>query len=150
MCQCAASGWNVLFVENIGGRTPRFAIHDLSRIGERIRRLLLAPRFDVPPPRGIAVHTPLNLPPYRPRVVHNLNLRLLLNSLCSRLRILGWERTVACTYNPSRLVLECCSALNARLTIYSCVHDIRKLSPRHQHIARDEEQMLKKADLVFD
>ena len=65
MSQFAAAGWNVLFVENIGGRTPRLALHDLSRIGERIKRLVVAPRFEVSPPRGITVHTPFNLPPYR-------------------------------------------------------------------------------------
>lgn len=145
----AAAGWQVVFVENIGGRTPRWSWHDASRIGGRLKRLLLKSQVAVPPPAGVTIHTPFTLPPYSLSCLHRLNRAVFVRGLRSRLDGLGWDRPVVWTYNPSRVVLEACSALNPSLLIYCCINDYTLFSHHHAAVAKNEGAMVRAADLVF-
>src|SRR3954464_9352235 len=61
----AAAGWQVLFVENLGSRAPRFAWQDARRIGARLKRLSIQSQPRTPVPNGVQVHAPFTLPAYR-------------------------------------------------------------------------------------
>jgi glycosyltransferase involved in cell wall biosynthesis len=147
--QFAAAGWQVLFVENMGGRTPRFTWHDATRAAHRLKRLLWKPEPTVAPPSGVTIHTPYSLPPYQLPAIHSLNRTLLTKQLRKRLNTLGWKRPRVWTYNPSRLVLDICSALHASQLVYFCTSDYTKLSPQHAPLVEDEKEMIRAADLVF-
>lgn len=147
MARFAEAGWSVLFVENVGGRVPRFTRHDAARSTARVKKLLFKQKLSVPAPLNLEVYTPANLPPYR--WLRRTNRMLLLRGLRSRMRDLGWKRPVVWIYLPSAVVLDAAMALDPQLIVYCCIHDYAKMPNDLVHLAEEEKQTLRAADLVF-
>lgn len=145
----AAAGWQVLFVENLGSRPPRFAWHDAKRIARRLKRLAIKSRLKTPLPDGVQVHTPITLPALRSSWVRHASRSILAWQIK---RVIAKRRAthpVVWTYNPSVTAQDVCHALNPSVLVYCCVHDFANLSPQHAHLAGEEEHLMDTADLVF-
>jgi glycosyltransferase involved in cell wall biosynthesis len=147
--QFVASGWRVLFVENIGVRVPRFTWQDGRRIGSRMRRLITKSSPGASVPAGVSVYTPFSLPPYKPAWLRRRNQSMLVRQIRRQLDGLDMKRPVIWTYLPSELVQDVCAALDPCLLVYCCVHDFSKISSKHAYLAKEEEQLLDTADMVF-
>ena len=143
----AAAGWRVLFVENLGARPPRLNWQDMRRIGTRIKSLVRNSGPRTLKPEAISVYTPFNLPAWH--WLQKQNQAMLTAQFRAELAKLGMERPIVWAYNPSALVRQVSKALDPRLLVYCCIHDFATISPQHMHLADEEEEMLRTADLIF-
>lgn len=138
-------GYNVLYVDSLGIRSPSLNKADVSRI---FRRLLKGLR----PPRKVAdnlwVWSPIIIPFQKYRLVRFINKILL--SFFTRLFIffLGFKNKVVWTYNP--MTLDLLYVTRSTYLVYHCVDDVKQQPGMPKTIlASAEYDLLKRADCVF-
>lgn len=147
MSRLARSGNRVLFVENTGVRSP--GIRDTGRLLTRIRNWRKGYKGIRPVEENLYVLSPIILPfPYS-RVARFIN-KMLLNRL-----IQNWSRSIRLstpviwTFLPSPLTLELIDKLPYKSLIYYCIDSFEKSSRAASRIKNYENNLIKKADLVF-
>ncbi|MGH2914682.1 MAG: glycosyltransferase [Solirubrobacteraceae bacterium] len=119
MSRLAASGTQVLFVESLGLRRPRFGSgRDLRRIARRLGTGLRGPRR-----RGnVTVLSPLVLPVHDRAAVRALNAALLRWQVAVAARRLGMRQPILWAYVPqAEALLE---TVDPAYVVYHCVDDI--------------------------
>lgn len=147
MSRLAADGHRILYVENTGVRQPR--VSDIGRIRERIRNWWRSTKGFRQERQNLFVYSPLVLPfPYS-RIARWFNGQLMARSLTRWMRAAGFSRPVVWTFLPTPLVLEVIRQLEPVITIYHCVDEFSSSSSSARRIVASEEQLFKRADLVF-
>src|SRR5262245_18827936 len=135
----------VLWVNSIGYRAPTLSKADLSRA---FRKLAAAFKPIEEVERNIFTLNPLALPAYGWRSVREFNRRFLRWQVKRAMRRLGFERPVNFIFNPPAGLLA--GALGEDKVIYYCVDEYAAFTGvASRSIARMEEELLRKADLVI-
>jgi uncharacterized SAM-binding protein YcdF (DUF218 family)/glycosyltransferase involved in cell wall biosynthesis len=147
MSTLAAQGNRVLFVENTGVRSPR--ISDMPRILHRIRNWRRSFRGFRKERERLYVYSPLVLPfPYS-RIAQWVNRRVLVSSIRSWMRSVGFHDPVIWTFLPTRVTIDIASAINHRLLIYYCTDNFSATSPEAAKVVGTEREVIRMSDLVF-
>ncbi|MCA1631241.1 MAG: glycosyltransferase [Acidobacteria bacterium] len=147
----ARAGNRVLYIENMGVRSPR--LHDARRVAQRFSHWA-GSQLDggvrqVAP--NLYVCSPLILPPFGSRVRHQLNRRLLLPLLRRVVRNLGFDPEVIWTFLPTDTAGALVRMLRTprSVVVYYCIADFSELSPSPQDILKSERSIIEMSDLIF-
>jgi glycosyltransferase involved in cell wall biosynthesis len=147
----AAAGNRVLYIENLGVRTPSFG--DAGRIADRLKNWASARRSkgvrQVAP--NIHVCSPLVCPPFGPGWRRTINRRILLPALKRTARSLGFRDPIIWTYLPTDASADLIRLLSSPkgLVIYHCVADFTQLTPQVELLRQSERDVLSLSDLVL-
>lgn len=147
MSTLAAEGSRVLFIENTGVRPPR--LRDVPRLRQRIRNRLKGTGGFREERPNLYVLSPIVLPLPYSRIARWINRVLLLRSIRRWMKAIGFGRPTIWTFLPTPLVHELVRNLDPALTVYYCIDDLASSSPEARRIVRSEEEMFRRADLVF-
>jgi glycosyltransferase involved in cell wall biosynthesis len=147
----AAAGNRVLYVENLGVRTPRLtdAGRIVSRLGRWGRALLDGGVREVAP--NLAVSSPLMLPPLGSQRRRAANRALLVPIVTRAVRRHGLRDPILWTYLPTDTSLDLIRALRTprSVTVYTCVADFAELAPQRRRLIAAEDELLRSADVVL-
>ncbi|MCE5271895.1 YdcF family protein [bacterium] len=147
MHSLAAAGNRVLFVENTGVRAPRLG--DYNRLVSRLRNWRSGYKGIRQVEENLFVFSPLLLPfPYS-RAARWLNRVLMLRVIRSWCRSVRFSRPLVWSFLPSALTREVTEALEPRLVVYYCIDSFADSSSAATRIRGPEQEMLRRADLVF-
>jgi glycosyltransferase involved in cell wall biosynthesis len=147
----AAAGNRVLYIENMGVRTP--GLRDAGRIVGRLKRWAAARRSQgirqVAP--NIHVCSPVVCPPFGPRWRRAINRRLFLPGLKRTARTLGFRDPIIWTYLPTDTGADVIRLLGSpeSLVVYHCVADFTQLTPEVERLRKSEQDVLSLSDVVF-
>lgn len=147
----AAAGNRVLYIENMGVRTP--SLGDAGRIAGRLKNWASALRSkgvrQVAP--NIQVCSPLVCPPFGSGWRRALNRRFFLPGLKRTARDLGFRDPIIWTYLPTDAGAELIRLLSSPkgLVVYHCVADFTQLTPQVELLRQSERDVLSLSDLVF-
>jgi glycosyltransferase involved in cell wall biosynthesis len=149
MSRFAASGYDVTFVENLGGvRTIRLS--DAARVLRRFRHWSARGRpHDLGVTPGVTVVSPLLLPFPRNRLAQQIN-RFLLRGLGRRLTR-ETDDPIIFTYLPTHEANQLIDQVRGRhsVVVYYCVADFAQLADDSAALAQSESELVRSADLVF-
>lgn len=151
----AAAGNRVLYIENMGMRTPRLS--DAARVVGRLkhwaanRNTHRNTNREAATPPNVHVCSPLVLPPFGPGWRRALNRRFFLKSIRRAADDLGFRDPIIWTYLPTDTSVDLIRLLRspASLVVYYCVADFTRLTTRIEEVRRSEAEILKLSDLVF-
>jgi glycosyltransferase involved in cell wall biosynthesis len=147
----AAAGNRVLYIENMGVRSP--SLGDAGRVAGRLKNWIAARRSkgvrQVAP--NIYVCSPLVCPPFGSRFRRALNRRLFLPGLKRAARNLGFRDPIIWTYLPTDASADLIRLLRSAnsIVIYHCVADFTQLTPEIELLRKSEQDVLRLSDLVF-
>ncbi|HAM34769.1 MAG TPA: hypothetical protein DEB40_00110 [Elusimicrobia bacterium] len=147
--QLAQAGHEVFFVENSGFRNP--GLKDLPRLWRKLRRLADAPdpSSQESLPHALRVMPPQLLPPTYPPF-RRFNAGILIPQLIASLRSRGLRRhPLVITYFPTATTLELVRQLQPAAVIYDCASNFRAHPRAPKDFARQEAELLGRADLVI-
>ena len=140
----AAAGNRVLYIENMGVRTP--SLGDAGRVAGRIKNWATARRSkgvrQVAP--NIHVCSPLVCPPFGSGWRRTINRRLFLPGLKKTARNLGFRDPIIWTYLPTDTSADLIRLLSSAksLAIYHCVADFTQLTPEVELLQKSERDVL--------
>ncbi|MGQ0736664.1 MAG: ElyC/SanA/YdcF family protein, partial [Acidobacteriota bacterium] len=142
-----AAGNRVLFVENTGVRAP--GVRDLSRMRQRVSNWWRSTKGFREVTPGLFVYSPLFLPfPYS-IVARWFNRTVMFRGLTRWLTATDFRRPIAWTFLPTPTALDLVAALDSAAVVYYCADDFAATSPGARRVAKSEDAMLRRADLVF-
>jgi glycosyltransferase involved in cell wall biosynthesis len=135
----------VLWVNSIGYRTPTASRADLSRA---FRKLAAALKPIEEVERNIFALNPLAIPAYGSAVAREFNRRFLRRQVKRAMRRLGFARPINFIFNPPAALIA--GSLGEDKLIYYCVDEhLAFTGVAADSLARMEEELLRKADLVI-
>ena len=145
----AASGNEVLFVENIGVRRP--SLKDAARIRARWTnwRRARRDRGIKPAADRLDVLSPLLVPLPYSRVARFINTRLFLRAVRPWVASHGGGPLILVTFLPSPLVLDVIRELDPALVVYYMTDRLSESSPGARRLRAPERVLLGVADLVL-
>jgi glycosyltransferase involved in cell wall biosynthesis len=147
----AAAGNRVLYIENMGVRTPR--LHDARRVLQRFfhwaRSLPGGGVRQVSP--GLYVCSPLILPPFGSATRRHLNRRVLFPFLLRAVERLHFKPDVIWTFLPTDTATDLVRLFKKTqsVVVYYCIADFAELSPHHNEILTSEHTTIELSDVVF-
>jgi glycosyltransferase involved in cell wall biosynthesis len=147
----ADAGNRVLYVENMGVRTP--GLHDVRRVAQRFFHWVGSlPHGGVRQvsPR-LYVCSPLILPPFGSATRRHLNRRLLLPLLLRAVDRLRFEPDIIWTFLPTDTVVDLVGLFKKwrAVVVYYCIADFAELSPHHNEILNSERSIIEMSDIIF-
>lgn len=116
------SGHNVLFVENTGVRSPRFA--DATRISSRIKNWLIGVRGFSSVTNGLTVFSPLFIPLPYSKIALIINRFLLYREISKWMKSAKFYNPVVISFLPTPLVESLAMDLDPVALIYYCANDM--------------------------
>jgi glycosyltransferase involved in cell wall biosynthesis len=147
----AAAGNRVLYIENIGVRSPSF--RDAGRIVGRVKNWAAARRsagvWQAAP--NLYVSSPLVCPPFGPRWRRTVNRRVFLAGLKRTARQLGFRDPIIWTYLPTDTSADLIRLLRSSesVVIYHCIADFAQLTTEVERLRESERDVLSLSDVVF-
>jgi glycosyltransferase involved in cell wall biosynthesis len=147
----ARAGNRVLYVENLGVRSPR--VGDARRVLSRLRgwshSLAAGSVREVAP--AVHVCSPLVLPPFGSPPRRALNRLAFLRSIRRAASRLGMRDPVLWTYLPTDASLDLLDLLRSlrSVVVYMCVADFEELTPHRDRLREAERALLGSSDLVL-
>ena len=147
----AAAGNRVLYIENMGVRTP--SLGDAGRIAGRLKNWAAARKSkgvrEVA--ENIHVCSPLVCPPFGSSWRRTINRRLFLPRLKRTARDLGFRDPLIWTYLPTDTSVDLIRTLSspAGMVIYHCVADFTQLTNAAELLLKSENALLSLSDLVL-
>ncbi|MEW6095388.1 MAG: glycosyltransferase [bacterium] len=135
----------ILYIESLGLRQPTIKKKDILRVLKRIKDWFKGTRKIN---ENLFVYSPIILPLHKIRFVQKINHLILWLTLKLLLIRLRFKKPILWTYSPPTTSLI--GRLNEKLVVYHCVDEL-SATPRipAYSILKMEEELLKKADLVF-
>jgi glycosyltransferase involved in cell wall biosynthesis len=147
----AKAGNRVLYIENMGVRTPN--LQDAKRIAVRLKNSLrsLFSRGVRKVSPNIHIISPVVLPPFGSSFRRLINRRFLLPKIKRIARRLGMRDPLLWSYLPTDTAVDLIDMLRARdsAIIYYCGADFSQLTPHTDELHHSETTLLKMADVVF-
>jgi len=146
-----AAGNRVLYIENMGVRTPR--LHDARRVVQRFFHwagsLPDGGVRQVSP--GLYVCSPLILPPFGSATRRHVNRRVLFPLLLRAVERLHFEPDVIWTFLPTDTATDLVRLFKKTqsVVVYYCIADFAELSPHHHEILNSEHLTIELSDVVF-
>jgi glycosyltransferase involved in cell wall biosynthesis len=150
MCsRLAAAGNRVLFVENMGIRSP--GLKDAGRVWKRLLNWSQALRTQGVRQVGknLYVCSPLVLPPFG--ATRGVNARVLLPRVVRAARRLGMHDALVLTYLPTDTSLDLVRQLRTprSVVVYYRIDNLAALTPHAEELRRSERAMIEASDLVL-
>src|SRR5215211_326153 len=150
MCsRLAAAGNRVLFVENMGIRSP--GLKDAGRVWKRLLNWsqALSTRGVRRVGKNLYVCSPLVLPPFGAN--RGVNSRVLLPRVVRAARQLGMEDALILTYLPTDTALDLVRQLRTprSVVVYYRIDNLAALTPHAEELRRSERAMIETSDLVL-
>ena len=147
MATLARQGHRVLFIENTGVRSVK--LKDLPRLRHRLANWRKGVRGIRKVIDNLYVYAPIVLPfPYS-RVARLINKTVMFWTLKSWTRSMRFENPIIWTWLPTALALDLIRILDGQLVVYYCCDNFEATSPGSRRIRESEDELLRKADLVF-
>jgi glycosyltransferase involved in cell wall biosynthesis len=135
----------ILWVNSIGNRAPKANAHDLKRIWKKLASFTEGLREMEP---NIFVLAPLAIPFYGSEAVRAANGALLWTQVRYAMRKLHFKRPISWSFLPASAPVS--GRLGEEFVVYHCVDEFSAFSDTNgRHIARLEEQLLRRSDLVI-
>lgn len=134
----------ILYIESLGLRQPTIKKKDILRILKRLKDWFKGARRIN---ENLFVYSPIILPVHKIKVVQKINHLILWLTLKLLLKRLRFKNPILWTYSPASFSLI--GRLNEKLTVYHCVDELSATPRIPISILKMEEELLKKADLVF-
>lgn len=147
MSAFSRNGNRVLFIENTGVRAPKFK--DIKRLKRRITNWLKSTKGFRKEAENLYVYSPLILPFPHSRLARWINRRFLVTLLSSWCEVMDFHSPVIWTFLPTGTALDIINNFDAKLLVYYCIADFSELADAPLKIAKTEEELIKKCDLVF-
>src|SRR5215213_3102394 len=145
----AAAGNRVLFVENMGIRSP--GLKDAGRVWKRLRDWSreLPTRGVRQVGKNLYVCSPLVLPPFGPS--RDVNARVLLPRVARAARRLGMQDALILTYLPTDTALDLVRQLRTprSVVVYYRIDNLAALTPHAEELRRSERAVIETSDLVL-
>lgn len=147
----AAAGNRVLYIENMGVRSPR--LHDARRVVQRFFHwagsLPDGGVRQVSP--GLYVCSPLILPPFGSATRRHLNRRVLFPFLLRAVERLRFKPDIIWTFLPTDTATDLVRLFKKRqsVVVYYCIADFAELTPHHNEILSSEHMTIELSDVVF-
>jgi glycosyltransferase involved in cell wall biosynthesis len=138
----------VLWVESLGNRAPRAQARDLQRAATKLAtfaRDLAWPQLRQPEP-GIFLLSPLAVPLYGARWAEAVNAQLVGAAVRAAMARLGFARPITYTFVPASAWVV--GTLGEERVVYHCVDDFGAFAGAPPAIARYEERLCRRADVV--
>ncbi len=146
MRRLAAAGNDVLYVENLGTRSP--GLRDAGRVLRRAAKWLRGGRTARVAERGVRVHSPVLLPfPYS-GIARAVNRRILARSVVP-LATAGGSRPIVWTFLPTPTALDLARMLHPKLLVFHRMDDLSASSPAAAALVPTERRLIAEADVVF-
>ena len=150
MCsRLAAAGNRVLFVENMGIRSP--GLKDAGRVWKRLLNWTQARRTQGVRQVGknLYVCSPLVLPPFG--ATRGVNARVLLPRVVRAARRLGMRDALVLTYLPTDTALDLVRQLRTpqSVVVYYRIDNLAALTPHAEELRRTERAVIETSDLVL-
>ncbi|MBI3584506.1 MAG: YdcF family protein [Nitrospinae bacterium] len=147
MSTFARNGNRVLFIENTGVRTPN--IRDIPRLKKRIINWFKTTKGFKNEMENLYVYSPIGLPfPYS-RIAKWINKYLLLIPIKRWMKAMEFYEPIVWTFLPTGTALDIIEGLDKKLLIYYCIADFEKLSDKPEKVAKTENILIKKCDVIF-
>ncbi len=143
----ARAGNRVLFIENMGVRTPGW--RDLPRLAARLRnRLSARGRFGSIAP-NIQLYSPVALPfPYS-RVAQRINRIIVGRRIQSWLSRNAFTEPILFSFLPTQFLLDLMDLIEPALCVHYCTDDLAQTSVEARKIRPYEQRVLARCDLVL-
>ena len=147
----AAAGNRVLYIENMGVRTPR--LHDARRVVQRFFHwagsLPDGGVRQVSP--GLYVCSPLILPPFGSATRRHVNRRVLFPFLLRAVERLRFKPDIIWTFLPTDTATDLVRLFKKTksVVVYYCIADFAELTPHHNEILSSEHMTIELSDVVF-
>ncbi len=147
MTTLAEEGNRVLFVENLGVRTP--GLRDLPRLKKRFLNWKKGLGGIRKKSEGLFIFSPLALPfPYS-AIATRINSLILLRTLRRWMRSVQFDKPIIWTFLPTDLVLDLIDHIDHQCLIYYCIDHFASSSRAAEKIRRSEKRLCERADLIF-
>jgi len=135
----------LLYVESSGLRAPKSSAHDIRRIGRKIGKFFKGARKVGD---SVYVFSPMLIPLHRFGFIRALNQRILVSSLSSMCRQLGFKNPIVWIVIPHMVTVI--GKLQEKLVVYYCVDSFSSLpNVESSAIAQYDQELTKKADIIF-
>jgi len=135
----------ILWVNSIGNRNPTASANDVARVARRLKAFVLGPRKVLD---GIHVISPLAIPFHGNAAARRINQWLLVSTLRTAIRKLGFQRPVTWTFLPSSA--DVAGHLGEKMVIYHCTDEFSEFSGTSKDaILNMEQRLIEKANCVF-
>ena len=145
MLRLAKNGNRVLYIETLGIRKPGLGKSDMTRICNRLKKVLSAPqeRF-----KNLLVLSPLVVPGRGSGISLAINKALFRRRLKKAIRHAGFDKPIVWVFNP--YAVHFLDAIPHELLIYHCVDDLSHVpGADSQSILEAERELLRRAHLVL-
>ncbi len=147
MSTFARNGNRVLFIENTGIRSPK--LEDVQRLKKRIVSWFKSIKGFRKEMENLYVYSPVILPfPYS-RVARFINKYLLIRSIKRWMRVMGFSNPIIWTFLPTGTALDIIEELDRKILVYYCIADFEKLVEKPEKVAKTENILIKKCDVIF-
>lgn len=147
MSTFAKNGNRVLFIENTGVRTPN--ISDIPRLRKRIINWFKTTKGFRREMDNLYVYSPISLPfPYS-KIAKLINKYMLLIPIKRWMKVMEFYEPIIWTFLPTGTALNIIEDLDKKLLIYYCIADFEKLSDKPEKVAKTENILIKKCDVIF-
>lgn len=147
----ARAGNQVLYVENMGVRTP--GLKDAARVANRLRRWGKSMRTGGvrQVAQNINVCAPLIMPPFGSRLHRALNRSIFLPLIRRTARKLGMKDALLWTYLPTDTAFDLIDILRTKQStvVYYCIADFAHLTPHTEKLLASERRIVEASDVVF-
>jgi glycosyltransferase involved in cell wall biosynthesis len=135
----------VLWVNSIGNRNPTISKSDATRVYRKLKAFLMGP---LQVSSGIHVISPIAIPFHGNAAARRINQWLLVATLRSAIRKLGFRKRVTWTFLPTSANVA--GYLGENLVIYHCTDEFSEFSGTSKSAILDMEQrLITKANCVF-
>lgn len=137
----------VLFIENTGIRMP--TVKDIPRIRKRLVNWLKSVKGFRKEMQNLYIYSPLILPfPYS-RIARYINRKIFLSAIRKWMNVVDFHNPIIWTFLPTGFALDVIDNIDKKSVIYYCIADFYELADNPKKVARAENELIKKSDLIF-
>jgi len=141
------SGNKVLFIENIGVRSPEFK--DFGRMKDRIKSRLKSTYGFNEVVKDVVVHSPIFIPyPYN-RLSIYLNTKVIANAISSWAKRANFDSPVVVSFLPTPSILGVIKTLAPSQIVYYCADDMGRNLSKPAKLIKAEKEMFKISDITL-
>ncbi len=134
----------VLWINSLGNRSPRASTRDLKRIFDKLQRFA-GGLYEVE--HNIHVLSPLAVPNYNSPLMRRINEVVVGTMVRAAMKQLGFTRPLLYTFVPASAWVA--DSLGAERVIYHCVDEYSAFDGAGEDIAKLEDELIRRSDLVI-